>query len=79
MSTDFFHYANKKTHEENIEFKKKISKGNAAEMITKIAEHDQFDLIVISARGLSKTKEMILGSVSNQVVHKSKIPVLVAK
>ena len=37
LSTDFFHYANKRALEENIEFKKKISKGNPAEMITKIA------------------------------------------
>jgi len=37
------------------------------------------DLVVIGARGRSSAKELILGSVSNYVVHKSKKPVLIVK
>ncbi|MDE1842625.1 MAG: universal stress protein, partial [Thaumarchaeota archaeon] len=35
--------------------------------------------IVMSSRGMSPVKELFLGSVSNAVVHKSKIPVLIVK
>jgi nucleotide-binding universal stress UspA family protein len=36
-------------------------------------------MIVIGARGRSRAKEIFLGSVSNYVVHKSKLPVLIVK
>jgi len=40
---------------------------------------NKFDLIVIGARGRGMAKDLFFGSVSNYVVHKSKIPVLVIK
>ncbi len=40
---------------------------------------NKFDLIVIGARGRGMAKELFFGSVSNYVVHKTKIPVLVVK
>ena len=40
---------------------------------------NKYDLIVIGARGKGIAKELFFGSVSNYVVHKSKIPVLVVK
>jgi len=40
---------------------------------------NKFDLIVIGSRGIGSVKEFFLGSVSNYVVHKSKIPVLIVK
>ena len=40
---------------------------------------NKFDLIVIGSRGMGSVKEFFLGSVSNYVVHKSKIPVLIVK
>ncbi len=40
---------------------------------------NRIDMIVIGSRGRSKSKEVFLGSVSNYVVHKSKVPVLVVK
>ena len=79
LSTDFFNYAKGKTIEKGVNFTKKISQGNPAEKISKFAEINEFDLIVISARGLSKTKELFLGSVSKKVIDKSKVPVLIVK
>ena len=40
---------------------------------------NKFDLIVIGARGRGMAKDIFFGSVSNYVVHKSKIPVLIVK
>ena len=37
------------------------------------------DLVVIGSRGLGGVKELLLGSVSNAIVHGSKIPVLITK
>jgi nucleotide-binding universal stress UspA family protein len=36
-------------------------------------------MIVMGSRGRSSAKEMFFGSVSNYVVHASKIPVLIVK
>ncbi len=40
---------------------------------------NKIDIIVIGARGRGIAKEIFLGSVSNYVVHKSKLPVLIVK
>jgi nucleotide-binding universal stress UspA family protein len=53
--------------------------GAPAQAILDYAQTHQFDLIVVGSRGLSAIKELFLGSVSNELVHHSKIPVLVIK
>ena len=40
---------------------------------------NKFDLIVIGARGRGIVKDLFFGSVSDYIIHKSKIPVLVVK
>ena len=40
---------------------------------------NKIDMIVIGSRGRSRAKEVFLGSVSNYVLHKSKLPLLVVK
>lgn len=64
-----------------IVFKPKIIRGNTGYNIVKIAhsKKEKFDLIVIGSRGRGSIKEMFFGSVSNYVIHSSKIPVLVVK
>ncbi|MGI0060358.1 MAG: universal stress protein [Nitrosotalea sp.] len=47
--------------------------------MSKFASDNKFDLIVMGSRGMSPIKELFLGSVSNAVIHKSKVPVLVVK
>ena len=65
----------------DIEFKEKIMRGDIGYNIIKLA-HDnkeKYDMIVIGSRGRGAVREIFLGSVSNYVIHSSKIPVLVVK
>ncbi|SNR76093.1 universal stress protein [Desulfurobacterium atlanticum] len=56
-----------------------VAGSNAAEMIVRIAEEENVNMIVIGAHGKGFLKELILGSVSLDVVRKSKCPVLLIK
>lgn len=63
-----------------IVFTKKIARGEIGFNIIKMAHgKGNFDMIVMGSRGRSSTKEMFFGSVSNYVIHTSKIPVVVVK
>jgi len=62
-----------------ILFHSKILHGDEGPKIVKFSHDKKFDLIVIGSRGMSHLKEMFLGSTSNYVLHKSKIPVLIVK
>ena len=62
-----------------ILFEKKIDFGDPGLKITKFAKALNFDIILIGARGMSNLKEIFLGSVSNYVLHKSEIPVIIVK
>jgi len=63
-----------------IVFKEKMTKGDVGYNIIKLAHgKDNFDMIVIGSRGRSSAKEMFFGSVSNYVIHASKIPVVIVK
>lgn len=55
------------------------SAGSPGEFIIKVAKEDDVDMIVMGARGLGKLKKTILGSVSDYVLNKSKVPVLIFK
>lgn len=56
-----------------------IAEGDTASNITGYAQKEGFDLIIIGSRGLGKFKEMVLGSVSNKVLHHSKASVLIVR
>ena len=75
----FLEDAKKRAAQKGILFKSKIIWGSPTYEIQEMAKSKKFDLIVIGARGMSSIKEVFLGSVSNAIVHKSKIPVMVVK
>ena len=75
----FLEKAKTRSAQNGIVFNEKIIKGHAAEVILDFAKEKKIDLIVMGARGLGSVKEAFLGSVSNAVVHKSKIRVLIVK
>lgn len=62
-----------------ILFKYAITYGSPVEQILSIAKTKKIDLIVIGARGKARLSEIFLGSVSNAILHKSSIPVLIVK
>lgn len=72
-------YAKKHCAQNGIVFEKKISFGDPGYTIVKYAKDRKFDIIVIGARGRGSIKEVFFGSVSNYVVHKAGMPVLIVK
>jgi len=62
-----------------IRIEKMLVEGHAVEEIVRVANQSSFDLIVIGARGVSHMREMLLGSVTDGVLHHARCPVLVMK
>jgi nucleotide-binding universal stress UspA family protein len=62
-----------------IVFKYTITFGSPVEHILSISKSKKFDLIVIGAHGKGRVKELFLGSVSNAILHKSRVPVMIVK
>ena len=56
-----------------------LKNGNPASKILKVAEEGEYDLIVIGSRGLNAVSRVMIGSVSNKVVNRADISVLIVK
>jgi nucleotide-binding universal stress UspA family protein len=52
---------------------------NIPQRIVRVAEDEQFDLIVMGTRGLGGAKAWLLGSVSQRVITEAPCPVLLVK
>ena len=75
----FMAEATKLASRNGVNFQGKLIYGEASTEITKFASDKKFDLVVIGSRGRSELKQLFLGSISNAVVHRSQVPVLVIK
>lgn len=76
----FLESAKKKAAKNGIDFNYKILAGDPGHIIVRTAHgKGKYNLIVIGSRGRGSVREFFLGSTSNYVLHKSKIPVLVVK
>ena len=62
-----------------VKVEKMLVEGHAVEEIVRVANEGNFDLVVIGARGVSHMREMLLGSVTDGVMHHVRCPVLVMK
>lgn len=69
----------KRVEAEGVQVETSLREGHVVEEILKTAEEGEFGLIVVGGRGLSRIKEMLLGSVSHGVTRRASCPVLVVK
>ena len=60
-------------------FRTLIGEGNSAKEIIRVAEEEDVDLIVMGKRGLSALEKIFIGSVANQVLRHSRVPLLLTK
>jgi nucleotide-binding universal stress UspA family protein len=56
-----------------------IAEGDAASNIVVYARNGGFDTIIMGSRGVGSFKEMVLGSVSNKVLHHANCSVVIVK
>jgi nucleotide-binding universal stress UspA family protein len=63
----------------DVELSSEIASGAPDEVIVGYAEQNECDLIAMGAYGHSRIREAILGSHTEQIIRKSKVPVLLAK
>ncbi len=53
-----------------------VEVGRAADTIVNLADPERFDLVVMATRGLSGLEHVLLGSVAESVLRRSKVPML---
>ena len=54
----------------------RLETGSPREVISRIANEEQFTLLVIGRRGMGEIRDVLFGSVSNHVLHHVNCPVL---
>jgi nucleotide-binding universal stress UspA family protein len=79
IGTDVLTEGERRVRNKNILVESLLVEGKVSEEIVKAAKERNCDLIVMGARGLSKLKEIILGSASHEVVRKAPCQVLIVK
>jgi nucleotide-binding universal stress UspA family protein len=78
-ASKFMLKAKTRAAQNGIIFNEKIIYGKEGPKIISYANNKSFDILVIGSRGMGSIKELFLGSTSNYILHKSKIPVLIVK
>jgi nucleotide-binding universal stress UspA family protein len=71
--------AEKRISATGVQVEKKLVEGHTVQEIVRVANEGNFDLIVIGARGVSHIREMLLGSVTDAVIHHAHCAVLVIR
>jgi len=71
--------AEKRISATGVHAEKKLVQGHVSQEIVRAANDGNFDLIVIGARGVSHFREVLLGSVTDAVIHHAHCAVLVIK
>jgi nucleotide-binding universal stress UspA family protein len=63
----------------DVDVEYEVIEGDTVEAILAFARSRDVDLIVVGTRGLGAVKSLVLGSVSNAILHHADRPVLVAR
>lgn len=63
----------------NVVYEREIVTGDPANGIIDVAERFACDMILMGARGTSALHDALLGSVSHEVLHVARIPVMIVK
>jgi len=62
-----------------ISYESEVAQGDPAHTIVDIVERFECQLVIMGARGQSGLRSALMGSVSNEVLHASPVPVLIAQ
>ena len=57
----------------------RVERGKPADMIVKAAHEGKFDMIAMGSSGMGHISGLLLGSVSDRVMHHAKVPVLIVR
>lgn len=71
--------ARRRLRRARIALEEKHAVGNAAQQISRLAEKERFDLIVMGSHGRTPLGSTLLGSVTMRVLALCKVPVLVVR
>lgn len=63
----------------SLKIKTVIKIGDPAKIITEMANSNNYDLIIMGNRGMSAFKELLVGSVSQKVMHHARCPVMIVR
>ncbi|MGB9003657.1 MAG: universal stress protein [Nitrosotalea sp.] len=63
----------------NISMQITIMQGDPAKVIIELAKAKSYDLIIMGTRGRSSFQELLIGSVSQKVMHHASCPVMVVR
>ena len=69
----------KKLMDKGIVVQNEVREGNAAEEIVTFGNENNISLIAMSSHGKSDSREWVMGSVANKILHVSKLPVLLVR
>ncbi|MDT8992470.1 universal stress protein [Curvibacter sp. APW13] len=64
---------------QGLAYEMEVARGDPAHTLVEIAERFGCDMIAMGARGNSALRSAMLGSVSNEVLHASAVPVVIVK
>ena len=65
--------------EHGVDYDVRQETGYPSDVIVRVADEEKFDLIVMGSRGMGAIKSLLIGSVSDRVVHHAHCPVLIVR